>query len=85
MRVLAAAARVYDEKLGAKQYSFVVKSPAKTVNVMRILLPAKPSSVKAEKGGAEISLAKNSWDALSKTLLLEFDNYSEGVHVSITW
>jgi hypothetical protein len=83
--VLAAAARVYNEKAGAKEYSFVVKSPAKTVNVMRILLPAKPATVKAEKGGAEISLAKNSWDEKSNTLLLEFDNYSEGVHVSITW
>lgn len=52
---------------------------------MRILLPAKPASVRAEKGEAEISLIKNSWDEKSKTLLLEFDNYSEGVHVSITW
>ncbi len=40
-QVLATAARVYDEKVGAKDYSFVVKSPLNTTNVMRVLLPEK--------------------------------------------
>jgi hypothetical protein len=84
-KVLAAAARVYDEKLSGRQFSFIVKSPAKTVNVMRILLPAKPVKVEAVANGNMLSLSKNSWDEQTKTCVLEFDNFSEGVNVSVNW
>lgn len=83
--VLAAAARVYDEKTSGKTYSFVVKSPAKTVNIMRILLPGRPVKVSATLNGSEVPLSKNEWDSPTNTCLLEFDNFSEGVNVSINW
>jgi hypothetical protein len=84
-KVLAAASRVYDEKTTGKNYSFVVKSPAKTINIMRLLLPGKPVSVSAIKDGAAITITKNEWDEKTKTCLLEFDNFSEGVTVSVNW
>lgn len=84
--VLAAAARVYDEVADAHQYQFLVKSPSNTNNIMRVLLPKKPASVSAvqEKSG-KLTLQKNEWDESSKTLLLGFENYSEGVQVKINW
>ena len=44
-KVLAAASRAYDEKVSAKSYSFITKSPSKTQNVMRIQLPSKPKEI----------------------------------------
>lgn len=84
-KVLAAAARVYDEKTNGRQFSFLAKSPAKTVNVMRILLPSKPTKVEISQKGNVLELSKNSWDEKTKTCLLQFDNYSDGVHVTINW
>lgn len=84
--VLAAAARVYAENKTAHQYRFVVKSPSNTNNVMRISLPAKPMAVSATTASAgKLSLHQNEWDEASKTLLLGFGNYSEGVAVDISW
>ncbi len=84
--VLAAAARVYDEVAAAHSYQFIVKSPANTNNIMRILLPGKPKSVSAMQATAgKLDLQRNEWDEKSKTLLLGFENYSEGVQVNIGW
>ncbi len=84
--VLAAAARVYDEVADAHNYQFLVKSPSNTNNRMRILLPQKPKSVSASQATAgKLDLQKNEWDGHSKTLLLGFENYSEGVQVNIGW
>jgi len=64
----------------------LVKSPANTNNIMRILLPKKPVSVSAMQASAgKLNLQKNEWDEHSKTLLLGFENYSEGVQVNIGW
>ncbi len=84
--VLAAAARVYEEKADKNHYHFVVKSPSNTVNIMRILLPAKPKeiSLKQENIG-EIPLKQHEWDNDSHTLLLGFENYSDGVKVDLSW
>lgn len=85
-QVLAAASRVYEEKSKGNNYSFLVKSPAKTINVMRILLPSKPLTVEAKGSSAGIlKLLNNQWDAKTKTLLLGFENYSDGVEVNIHW
>ncbi|QNL51754.1 hypothetical protein H8S90_09345 [Olivibacter sp. SDN3] len=85
-KVLAAAARVYDEKVGGNGYSFTVKSPSNTINVMRISLPSEPENVTATGSTVdEIPLIKNQWDDRTKTLLLGFENYSEGVDVDIHW
>ncbi len=43
-QILAAASRAYDEVATGRSYSFVAKSPASTTNVMRVLLPAAPTS-----------------------------------------
>src|ERR1035437_6342323 len=41
-KVLASASRIYDEVIQDRSYSFVVKSPVKTLNSLRVLLPSQP-------------------------------------------
>ncbi|PWS26910.1 hypothetical protein DHW03_12860 [Pedobacter yonginense] len=84
-QTLAAAARVTDEVLTKNSYQFMAKSPSNTKNIMRILLPAKPKNCTASRGGTAIALTKNEWDEQSKTLLLGFENFSEGVEVNLRW
>lgn len=85
-QVLAAASRVYDEKIGKNAYSFVTKSPANTNNVMRILLPAEPKKVTVtDASGKVMGDSKNSWDKLGKTCLLSFENSPDGISVKIDW
>ncbi len=84
-QVLAAASRVTDEVFGKNSYSFITKSPAKTKNIMRILLAGKPKKLTAMANGSELLISKNEWDEKTKTLLLGFDNYSEGVTVNMSW
>lgn len=85
-QVLAAASRVYDEKVGKNGYSFIAKSPANTNNVMRILLPAEPKKITVtEAAGKLITDVKNSWDSSGKTCFLGFENSPEGVKVQLEW
>jgi hypothetical protein len=79
-KVLATAARVYDEQLTANSYDFTAKSPVNTINAMRVLLPAKPKEVLTS--GKDFS---QSWDEGSHTLYLGFDNSPDGVKVNIKW
>ena len=79
-KVLCGASRIYDEKVGKQNYSFVAKSPLETTNVSRVLLPSKPKTVKVN-GKSE----QGEWDETSKTLLLSFENDPNGVNVSIEW
>ena len=81
-QVLAAASRQYDEQRTAGSYSFVAKSPAQTSNVMRILLPKKPKSVKLN-GTATDAWQWNEND--QNTMLLKFENDPDGVKVDIKW
>ncbi|HMM02966.1 MULTISPECIES: hypothetical protein [unclassified Dysgonomonas] len=81
-QVLAAASRVYEERMEKNSYSFVAKSPVNTTNISRILLPRNPVSVRVE--GKE-ELVTGAWDQQSKTYLLEFENNPEGVSVNIKW
>jgi hypothetical protein len=85
-QVLASASRVYEEKIEKKSYSFVVKSPVNTTNVMRVLLPSAPRKVSVfdVKGGL-ITDVRSSWDAVSKTSFLSFENSPEGVRVKISF
>lgn len=85
-KVVATAARVYDEVITPKQYSFTAKSPENTTNVMRVVLPKQPKQVKA--ANADGSLAADfaqSWDKQSKTLFIQFENQPDGVKVEITY
>ena len=45
----------------------------------------KPKEVTAGTNGKQLPLTKNEWDEKSKTLLLGFENFSEGVNVNISW
>ena len=82
-KILAAAGRAYRESYQQGQYSFLLKSPSGTLNAMRIYLPSAPREIKLDKGGAELTPTGKNWDAASKTLLLQFENSSDGVMVTI--
>ena len=85
-QVLCAASRVYDEKRDGSTYSFVTKSPSKTWNVMRILLPAKPiSNILTDSNKTAIADVKSDWDSASNTLLLQFENNCDGINVKLAW
>ena len=79
-QVLAAASRQSQEIIGKRTYSFMAESPAETDNVMRILLPKEPKDI-------ELSTNQftSTWDAETHTLLLQFENNPDGVHVNIKW
>ena len=84
--VLAAASRVYNEKVNAKSYSFITKSPSKTRNVMRILLSSKPKEIIVTDSHHQTNTNfKSSWDAATNTCLLQFENSSDGVGIEIRW
>lgn len=85
-QILAAASRSYDEVITRKSYSFITKSPLNTTNVMRVLLPSAPKLVSiTDSKGSEITDTTCSWDNLSKTCLIGFENEPEGVKVSFKW
>jgi hypothetical protein len=85
VQVLATAARVYDETRRKNVFSFLVKSPSKTMNAMRILLPAQPKTVIAKRADNSTVNVETTWHSASKTCLLTFENSSEGVQVELKW
>lgn len=85
-QVLAAASRVYEEKITKTNYSFVTKGPLNTTDVMRILLPSKPLKCEMKDYlGNKLEKATCEWDENSKTCRLNFENDPDGVHVSISF
>jgi len=85
-QVLAAASRVYNEKVTKTSYSFITKSPLNTSNVMRILLPSKPATCTiTDAAGNKLADASWNWDNESKTCKVTFENNPEGVKVQIKW
>ena len=78
-QILVSAGKVTEEKVTADKYSFTVKAPEETTNVMRILLTAKPERVVVDTN----SDVSQSWDEESKTLFLSFENKADGVSVHI--
>lgn len=80
--ILAAASRAENETLSGRTFSYVAKSPAATVNVSRVLLPAAPKSLKVND---KECLDLNCWDEASQTYLLTFDNNPDGVAVEFAW
>ena len=78
-QILAAASRQEDEHITRRSYSFVARSPLNTDNVMRILLPREPKTIRTSAS------CTHQWDAHSRTLLLRFENDPAGVHVQINW
>lgn len=85
-QVLASAARIYDEMISRKSYSFTAKSPLHTTNVMRIMLPSAPTKITVtDAGGKPIFEVKSSWDSLGKTSFLSFENNPDGIRVKLEW
>lgn len=80
--ILAAASRAENETLSGRTFSYVAKSPAATVNVSRVLLPAAPKSLKVND---KECLDQTCWDEASQTYLLRFDNNPDGVSVEFAW
>ena len=79
--ILAAASRAYDPVRTRHSFSYTCKSPAETINVTRILLPAEPQAVTIDG----IPATDSSWDPASRTLFLRFPNDPDGVRVEIRW
>ena len=85
-QVLASASRIYEEMVEGKKYSFLSKSPLNTTNSLRILLPAEPKEIiLTDHEGNKITSFKSSWDELSKTSYLSFENSPDGTRVSFSW
>ncbi len=81
--VLATAARIYEQQFDGQRYSFIAKSPSKTRNAMRVVLPRNAVSVIARSSAGGPIPVQHQWDEASNTILLQFDNHSAGVHVTI--
>ncbi|HTI07457.1 MAG TPA: hypothetical protein VL832_02840 [Puia sp.] len=85
-KVLASASRIYDEKVAGRSYSFIAKSPVHTNNSMRVLLPAKPIGITVtDSKGQPVAGVESSWDAVSHTAWVGFENSPEGVKVEVRW
>jgi hypothetical protein len=85
-KVLASASRIYDEDIKERSYSFVAKSPVKTLNSLRVLLPAQPKETKVtDSNGQTIADLKTSWDTSSNTLYVGFANSPDGIRVEFKW
>ncbi len=83
-KVLASAARVYNETFDKNHYNFIARSPAKTINAMQISLPRKPKSIHIKDvNNVTYSLIKSKWNKDTKTLFLKFENRPDGVFISI--
>ncbi len=85
--VLCGAARVYNESVKGRSYSFLAKSPSGTLNSMRVRLPSRPLRVVVENDHGRMTLGEEdlSWDADTKTSLLRFVNDADGVRVRLEW
>ena len=84
-QVLVTAGRIYEEVTQNNTHSFTVKSPVHTTNSMRVLVPAKPKTIKVTDGKNNIVNFESSWDNNSSTAYLSFENNPEGIKVSIGW
>ena len=82
--ILAVAGRAYDEKNSRGTFSFLVKGPYGTTDVMRIRFPKEPWSVQASVEGKPVDCLSR-WDGESGTLRLEFTNTHRGVDISIDY
>ena len=85
-KVLASASRIYDEKVKGNSYSFLSKSPLNTLNSVRVLLSSAPKeTIVTDSNGHQVSDVKTSWDSLSRTYYLSFENNPDGIQVKLIW
>jgi hypothetical protein len=74
-KVLAASARIRDERLEGETFTFTARGPMGTRANARVLLPREPKEVTTDPS-LEV---KREWDAESSTLWLSFDNIAAPV------
>ena len=79
-KILATAGRAYDPVRKGRRFSCLVKGPAETVNVTRILLPSKPVEVTVNGSSAPFD-----WDETSRSCRLRFPNGPDGAAIVIRW
>jgi len=85
-RLVAAAARLHDERADREKWLGTFRGPAGTKAVARLWWPREPREIKLATQGANQPVKFDSrWDEPSRTLWLEFPNSSDGVEVSLTW
>ncbi|MDN3582345.1 hypothetical protein [Mucilaginibacter flavus] len=85
-QVLTSASRIYSEGVTPNSYSFIAKSPVKTLNSARVLLPVQPKQiVVTDSKGQVIADVKTTWDTSSNTLYLGFANSPDGIKVNLNW
>ncbi len=83
-QVLAAASRIYEEKVSKNSYSFVSKGPLNTTNVMRIFSPYRPTiCIVKDKNGNKITDFTWNWDESSNTSKLIFENNPDGIYINL--
>lgn len=80
--VIASAACVEEESYEDGVYRLLLKSPANTVNTMRIYFPKRFSSVSVTGAdGAAVSLDRNIWDESTSTCFMSFANSPDGIEL----
>ncbi|HPG70341.1 MAG TPA: hypothetical protein PLO37_26170 [Candidatus Hydrogenedentes bacterium] len=80
-KVVAAGARVRDERVEERSFHFVTRGPKATTANLRVLLPEAPERMSLSP---ETPL-QSAWDAESGTLLMSFGNSAQDVAVDIEW
>ncbi len=82
-RVIASASQVLGLKRTANSIRFHSEGPSNVTAATRVALPSEPKSLKVgDYANAEVV---STWDAESKTLLLEYPSSPDGVWVEITF
>ncbi|MCX5759850.1 MAG: hypothetical protein NTU83_15380 [Candidatus Hydrogenedentes bacterium] len=78
-KVVAAAARIRNERFDSDTLTFDARGPKATQGRARVLLPREPKSVEA----APATPIETKWDAASSTLWLSFENRAEAVSLRV--
>ena len=78
-KVLAAGARIRNERLEGGRFRFTARGPQGTTARARILLPKEPGEVLTQP---PIEVQRE-WDASSSTLRLTFPNSAQEIHFDI--
>ncbi|MFV0390905.1 MAG: hypothetical protein ACK5KP_03325 [Paludibacteraceae bacterium] len=85
-QVVVTGGRISDEIRTNGNYSFIAKGPIDTRNVMRILLPQKPTNcIVSDHNGIQIQDSSWEWDERSKTVLIKCANNPDGVSLRLPY
>jgi hypothetical protein len=74
---------VLDARADGNRLRFRSEGPQGVIAATRVALPAPPKTVKV--GASSDAQVKVTWDAESRTALLEFPNAPEGVEVEVSF